>query len=55
VSKNLCGEQIKSKHQLYKPRHRWWWKRFTSKKMRRQAKADPEGAPRLRKWSGWAD
>lgn len=34
---------------------KWWVKRWTARKRRRQAKRDPENAPKKNQYQGYAD
>jgi hypothetical protein len=56
----LVGPQAKSGGYYFrslwlKPGIHRWYKKQAHRKMRRLAKADPEGAPRKYYYAGWAD
>lgn len=52
----LIGEQVKVENRgNVSPVQRRYWKRYTARKMRRLVQINIEDAPRIFKYSGWAD
>lgn len=56
---NLVGMQAGTnswfRSQFLKPGTRRWYKKQSHRKMRRLAKRDPENAPQVYRYAGWAD